>query len=150
MSKQITINSKEYNVYATVSEADEYFAAKFGSEWANVGENQKPQLLVTATRFIDTKDYAGKKVDDLQPLKFPRLLNSVESNDELLTLACCEIAESIYKNNGIDNNVANIKSVSMGDSSISFKGNDKNESEPDQLVSNLLSDYALGGIRTIL
>ena len=48
MTKTVTINEKAYNVYATVDEADEYFAAKFGNEWVNVGETQKPQLLVTA------------------------------------------------------------------------------------------------------
>ena len=72
--KIIKINNKDYYTYATVEDADDYFAASYGSEWETISENQKQKLLITATRVIDRKDYQGEKLDKNQPLKFPRII----------------------------------------------------------------------------
>lgn len=150
MTKKVIINDKEYNTYATVEEADNYFAAKFGSQWSNIGENQKAQLLVTATRLIDKKDYRGVKADKDQPLQFPRIIEEGMTSDELLLETCCELAENIYNDGGTDKDISNIKSVSMGDSSITFKESDSTLTDDDLLIEKYLGDYLLGGVRVIL
>ncbi len=148
-NKTIIINGKEYYTYATVEDADEYFAANYGGEWENISENQKQKLLITATRVIDRKDYQGEKADENQPLKFPRVINGKETSEQTLIIACSELAADIYSDNGIDP-VNNIKSVSLGDSSISFSEGEKKECEDDLIIERYLSDYLMGGVRVIL
>lgn len=41
MAKYININGKEYPVYATAEEADEYFAAFFNSGWDAISDEDK-------------------------------------------------------------------------------------------------------------
>ena len=152
--KIIIIDTKEYYTYATVSEANDYFAASFGSEWSEVSEADKPKLLVTATRLIDKKNYQGKKVDEEQHLKFPRIIANEQTDDELLVQACCELAMSLYFHgdsssiNGI--NMKSVQSVSLGDSSISFKDDANLESDQDAIIDDYLSDYLMGGVQVIL
>lgn len=150
--KIIKINDKDYNTYATVDEADSYFAATFGSEWDNVGQTQKPQLLVTATRLIDKKDFQGVKVDENQPLKLPRVLaDGTITDDNLVMQACVELAMNVYSDGGKNVDISNIKSVGLGDSSITFRDNSSvTESDDDLLIDEFLSDYLMGGVRVIL
>lgn len=148
--KIITIDEKNYYTYATLEEANEYFAARFGSEWSDLTELQKKQTLITATRNIDKRDYQGEKVDESQHLKFPRIIAGVQTDDNLLIQACCELALNIYSDGGKDTNISNIKSVSMGDSSISFKDEASITSDDDLLIEEYLSDYLMGGVRVIL
>ena len=44
----------------------------------------------------------------------------------------------------------NIKSVSLGGSSISFVDSGKTENEDDLILERFLSDYLIGGIKVIL
>ena len=101
MTKQVEINGNLYNTYATVDEADSYFAATFGSEWDNVGQTQKPQLLVTATRLIDKKDFQGVKVDENQPLKLPRVLADGTITDDNLNSNSTKDSTNSNINSGI-------------------------------------------------
>lgn len=152
--KTITIDTKEYYTYATVSEANDYFAAAFNSEWLEVSETDKPKLLITATRLIDKKNYQGEKVEEEQHLKFPRIIADEQTDDELLVQTCCELAMSLYFDgdsssiNGI--NIQNVQSVSLGDSSISFKEGANLESDQDAIIDDYLSDYLMGGVQVIL
>ncbi len=148
--KFIIINEKKYYTYATVEESNEYFGASYGSEWENISDNQKEKLLVTATRVIDRKEYQGEKFDKNQPLKFPRVIYGEKTSDEVLTIACCELAANIYSDGGADNSMSNIKSVSLGGSSISFVDSGKTECEDDLIIERFLSDYLIGGIKVIL
>lgn len=148
--KIITINYKEYYTYATLEDADNYFAAAYGSEWEQISENQKQKLLITATRLIDRRDYQGEKVNPEQPLKFPRMICDEKTSDDVLITACCELAANIYSDGGADNSMSNIKSVSLGDSSISFVENGKTECEDDLIIERFLSEYLMGGVRVIL
>lgn len=151
-NKTVTIDTKEYNVYATVSEANDYFAASFGSEWSDIAEADKSKLLVSATRNIDKRDYQGEKVDPEQPLKFPRIIADEQTDDNLLVMACCEVAMNLYLNGGISvsASISGIQSVSLGDSSISFKEGANIESEENSIIDDYLSDYLMGGVRVIL
>ena len=152
--KTVIIDAKEYNVYATVSEANDYFAAAFGSEWNEVSENQKPKLLVTATRFIDRKDYQGEKINENQPLKFPRIIAGEQTDDNLLTEACCELAMCIYFDGGYSSSssvdIKNVQSVSLGDSSISFKEGANIETSESSIIDDFLGDYLMGGVQVVL
>jgi len=150
--KTITIDTKEYYTYATVSEANDYFAASFASEWSEVSDAQKPKLLITATRIIDKRDYQGKKVDEEQHLKFPRIIADEQTDDELLMEACCEVAMSLFINGGtsINASISNIQSVSLGDSSVSFKEGAKIETDENYIIDDYLSDYLMGGVQVIL
>ena len=148
--KIITINYKEYYTYATLEDADNYFAAAYGSEWEQISENQKQKLLITATRLIDRRDYQGEKVNPEQPLKFPRMICDKKTSDDVLITACCELAANIYSDGGVDKTMSNIKSVSLGDSSISFIESGKTESEDDLIIEKFLSNYLMGGVRVIL
>lgn len=149
--KTITINGKDYYTYATVEESNEYFGGTYGSEWENVSDVQKEKLLITATRVIDRADYQGEKVDKNQPLKFPRIISGEKTSEEILMSACCELAANIYSDGGTDSSIMNnIKSVSLGDSSVSFVENGKTECEDDLILERYLSDYLLGGVQVIL
>ena len=152
--KIIIIDTKEYYTYATVSEANDYFAASFGSEWSEVSETDKPKLLVTATRLIDKKNYQGEKVDEEQPLKFPRIIADEQTDDDLIMEACCELAMSLYFDGDSSSisgiNMKNVQSVSLGDSSISFKDGANLESDQDAIIDYYLSDYLMGRVQVIL
>lgn len=150
MDKVIYLFGKDFNVYATVEEADLYFSTMFGNNWAEIGETQKAQLLITATRMIDRQDFQGVVVDEEQPLKFPRIINDKLTNDDLLVETCCELALQIYSDGGINVDVSNVESVSLGDSKITFKDNIINENGNELLIENFLSDYLMGGVRVLL
>lgn len=70
----ITIGSNAYEVYADVSEADEYFAAAIhAANWTAAETTTKQQALVTATRMFDRTCWQGEKTDEgSQPLSWPR------------------------------------------------------------------------------
>lgn len=146
--KTVLINNIEYPTYATLEDAEIYFNAEFDSNWQHI-EN-KEQLLVTATRIIDKKDFQGEKVEATQPLKFPRIIAGQETDENLLMVACCELANNIFKDGGKDADISNLKSVSLGDSSITFKEDGKTENDDDLLIEQYLSDYLIGGVRVIL
>ena len=94
----ITINGFDFYSYATVAQADEYFSAKFGSEWANIDEEDKKKLLVTATREIENLCFQGVKIDKEQPLKFPRKICclEIEADNPKIIACCAEIANAFY------------------------------------------------------
>lgn len=69
------------NCYATLAEADDYFAARFdsldsgdiGTEvWSGFDEAKKTALLVTASRELDNFTYGGFPVLRGQPMQWPR------------------------------------------------------------------------------
>ena len=148
--KIIEIFGSKYYTYATVEESDVYFIASYGSEWDKISKIQKQKLLITATRLIDRKEYQGEKVNKEQPLKFPRMIGDEKTSNEILMNACCELAANIYSDGGPDNVMNNIKSVSLGDSSISFIEDGKTESEDDLIIEKFLSEYLIGGVQVVL
>lgn len=57
--------------YATEAGADAYFALEYGyPRWASAADKDK--ALHTATRLLNTLNYAGGKTDDSQVNEFPR------------------------------------------------------------------------------
>lgn len=145
----ITINDKEYYSYATVQDADDYFGAKFGSEWSGIDQEDKKKLLISATREIEKLCYQGHKVDEEQPLKFPRQIccKVVAEDDYRLIECCCEVANAIYQcslnaQNIMIGNADKIKSMSVGDTSISFQDNASIETDVfDAVAMPIIKKY---------
>lgn len=162
----ININGFDFSSYATVEEADKYFTAKFGSTWNDIEEAEKKQLLVTATRKIDEKDFQGYKLYVYQELEFPRVIKVCECGGELSSIypekeliACvCELANGIFNNVLADKVVANadkIKSMSVGDTSITFRDGatieaDSYSAVATPLINKYLKKYLKGNVTIIL
>ena len=65
----VDIGGNDYNVYASVAEADLYLAADPGrsTTWAAYTEDQKEQGLVQATRYLDSFTWRGNLTDETTP-----------------------------------------------------------------------------------
>ncbi len=103
------------NSYATVEAADAYFDATFGAdEWAQIPEDDKARLLLTATRMIDqwSLDSSVIKMDDSQALNFPvAVKDHPEHGDGFneAAQACTIQAFHIYQNNDTIREAINAK-----------------------------------------
>ena len=65
--------SSTSNSYLSVTEADDYFAGRFGADkWSTFTNTQKQQLLVTSTKQLDTASFNGRKSKVIQSLQWPR------------------------------------------------------------------------------
>lgn len=75
---QITITGKTYEVYVTVDQVDEYANGSLNaSAWEALLADDKGRAIVMATRWIDSQCWQGVKVDESQPLAWPRIINEV-------------------------------------------------------------------------
>lgn len=158
----ITINDNDYHSYSTVEQANNYFVGSFNNLWLNIGENDKQKLLITSTRLIDTMEYQGHKVDKEQPLKFPRWVCCEEnvSSDDLLIQTCCEVAMGVYQASLLSTDVVvpnadKIKSMSVGDTSISFQDKatieaDFNTAIAKPIIKKYLGKWLKGNMRILL
>ena len=125
MTKYVTINQIQYPVYADLTDANKYNNAIVGSTWAEKTEQVRSQYLVMATRKIDSYNYTGKKVDENQPLKFPRIMNNGNvSDDNVLIQLCCQVA-TYYCDNGTSESggdfLNNVENYQIGDLHVKFK-----------------------------
>ena len=125
-NKTVIINEIEYPVYADLTDASIYNNAIVGSTWASKTDMVKSQYLVMATRLIDNYNYTGRKIDEEQPLKFPRISNSGKvSDDNVLIQLCCQIA-TYYNDYGSNNSLSgdflnNVENYQIGDLHVKFK-----------------------------
>ena len=80
----VVINSTPYEAYADVEETDAYHAANFlATTWFAQDDNQKGQLLVTATRLLDRQCWLGDPTGlSGQILAWPRTGTGIEGVDE--------------------------------------------------------------------
>lgn len=158
----ITINDNDYHSYSTVEQANNYFVGSFNNLWSNIGEDDKQKLLITSTRLIDTIEYQGHKVDKEQPLKFPRWVCCEEnvSSDDLLIQTCCEVAMGVYQASLLSTDVVvpnadKIKSMSVGDTSVSFQDKatleaDFNTAIAKPIIKKYLGKWLKGNMRILL
>lgn len=69
-------DSATMNSYASVLDADDFFASKFvpadAEQWADLDETTKQALLCSATRVLNTFVYGGLRTTASQPLQWPR------------------------------------------------------------------------------
>ena len=148
--KTIEINFIEYPTYATVEEADDYFNASFGSSWDNIDYSDKEKLLISATRSIDRVEYRGQKVEETQPLEFPRIINGKETSEILLTKACCEEAQAIYdKGTSATADIDGVKRVEVQDTAIEFKDSSEASDFVSDTADDLLRPYRYLGVSVL-
>ena len=146
MTKQVTINDVNYYVYADLTDATTYNNAIVGSTWAEKSATVQSQYLVMATRKIDSYNYAGQKVDDTQPLKFPRVMASGKtSDDDVLTQLCCQVA-TYYNDNGTSEAsgdfLNNVENYQIGDLHVKFKDDAKIDlSGLDDYIEQALQEW---------
>lgn len=150
MAKTLKINDITYYVYADLTDAEEYNNAILNSTWGERTATEQSQLLVMATRKIDSYKYTGSKVDENQPLKFPRVMrNGTVSSDELLTDLCCQVA-AFYNDNGGSSGgssgelLNNIKSYQIGDLHLTLKDDAKIDlTGIDDIIEDALSEWLI-------
>lgn len=151
----IDINGTQYDSYASVEEADKYLIVKYGSIWATLDDNKKAIMLINATREIDKRDYQGQTVAENQPIKFPRLINSQLTDDNLVKQATIELADGISKgtSSGGATNIQAIESMKVGDTQIKFK-DDAALIDPTKIagtvIDSLLKQYLKGNVEVWL
>ena len=111
------------NSYVTVADADDYFSEKLGADfWEELDTVQKEKALITASRHIDLLPFIGVKFELSQPMSFPRIIRGkIYDTLDKLKYAVCEQAAYILSENYNDN--SNLKSVTLGSVSMSFKDN---------------------------
>lgn len=118
---------KNTNSYATVEEANAYFADRIDvAAWTAANVDQKSQALVTATSMLDQLDWIGVAISDSQALAFPRSgfyfdprlgidieLSSATIPDRILK-ATYELAYHLINNDGLLDDTGAVKDLSVG------------------------------------
>ena len=147
-------------VYATVEDANTFFEYKYGSNWSEIAQTDKEKLLITATKEIENTHFCGLVLDQDQELLFPRVIcgETIAVDDTNLIACCCEIANAIYNtniSNIITPNADKIQSMSVGDTSITYKDGATVETDVYNAVSlpiikKYLGDILRGNIRILL
>ena len=150
-AKTVSIGGNNYYVYADLQDADVYCAAIKDSIWSALNETQQAQLLVMATRQIDSYKYIGSKVDENQPLKFPRVNSKgVQSDEQLLIDVTCQIANYMSVNGTSTSSasasqlLAGISKWQVGDFNVTLKNDATitlDTSTLDDLIKDLLEDW---------
>jgi len=118
---------KGTNSYATVLEADTYFADRIDvAAWTSADATKKSQALITATASLDEQTWAGEAVSVSQPLAFPRIaeyfdpklgkLNYLDGTlvPDRVIKACYELAYHLVKNSEILDASTQIKNIQVG------------------------------------
>jgi len=151
MAKILTINEIDYYSYADLEDANIYNNAIYGSTWSSIDDTAKAQLLVMSTRKIDSYKYIGNKVDEEQPLKFPRIsISGKVSDEQLLINLCCEVADYYYSNGYSSSGgssgdlLNNLKEYKIGDLQVNFKDDAKIDlTGLDDIIENALKDWMI-------
>jgi len=150
MAKTLVINDIIYYSYADLEDANIYNNAIYGSTWSTLSATVQSQLLVMASRKIDSYKYTGSKVSDIQPLQFPRISQNGKTSDEqTLINLCCQVADYYYANgasSSVDTGdlLSALKEVKVGDFQINLKDDAKIDlSGLDDIIEDALSDWLI-------
>lgn len=136
MSIEATPGGAEANSYLTLAQAEAYFQESydFASLWSGLSDQDKEQLLVSATRALDRLRFKGRRFDSLTPqaLKFPRIIGGQvydRASDGSLAVpravreATCEQARHIYFGGGDqDLAAADVESFRVDKIAVSLSG----------------------------
>lgn len=125
VSIDATVGGASSNSYATVAEADTYFATRLGaSTWDAATVEDKERALITATSQLDQSAFLGMRTSSTQRLAFPRLmipkLDSYtywdsEAIPQPIKDATCELAQELLTSSVTSSEVGSLSSVTMGD-----------------------------------
>ncbi len=144
ISLDATISGESANSYATVDEANTFLELLYGAdEWAVLSDEQKMQLLITASKQIDKFEISYSKDTETQALCFP--VRTDPNGFEEVREACIVQALWIYQNGesvkeGLNRSIQGVKSESLGKVSQSISGyNPFRKVSPE--VMTILADY---------
>ncbi len=101
------------NQYATISEADTYFAGRLNVDaWDDANTTNRNKALIEATTRIDRLNFYGAMTETDQTLQFPRDDDTDYPDD--IKYACAEIAFALL--DGVDPEIEfeNLNLVSQG------------------------------------
>jgi hypothetical protein len=119
--------SKGTNSYATVAEADTYFADRLDvAAWTSADAATKAQALVTAASVLNDQSWAGTAIGESQPLAFPRsayyfdprlgtniTLSETEVPSRIIT-ANIELAHHMLLNDGLLDDTGVVNDLKVG------------------------------------
>lgn len=137
-------------MYISIYDADSYFNTRFNSNlWNGVNDTDKTKLLTTATRMIDTLNYAGDKADEDQEFEFPR-------GDDIVVpisikYACCEIAYALLSGYDPEYELRNLSNTVSSFDQARIQNNDKSLHEartngiPSTIAWDLLRPFLRDG-----
>lgn len=108
------------NSFVALDFADEYFENRPNSDlWTNLNDLQKEKALIFATKKVNNFNFIGQKRTVEQQLEFPR--NFYPPMPAEIQYAVCEEAYSLIENSAHSKNKqADISSISMGSTSVSY------------------------------
>jgi hypothetical protein len=117
---------KGTNSYATVEEADAYFADRLDvAAWSSAELTQKAQALITATSLLDGLNWIGVAVSESQALAFPRSgvyfeprlgmdISLEGSTPSRIIHAVFELAYHLLNNDGLLDDTGSVRDLSIG------------------------------------
>jgi len=154
------------NSYIDIDDADSYFATKYGAEaWADLSDETKDKLLITATQKIDNLTLKGRKFVYTQTLNFPRYIcvdrelqqayiGSPGINDGTIPIqvekATCEEALALLNTEATKRRELQEQGVTgftIGKLSETFSGNISSSSLLSTEAKNLLKAWIAGKVR---
>ena len=151
------------NSYVSLDFADEYFFSRGYSEWENLEEKNKEQLLVKATDYIDNiYQWLGSKKTSTQSLRFPRVnltdYEGIEIVDIPLSLkySVCDVAFECLKGTelfGKEDTNGNVISEKIGQLAFTYEKSVKelvkNKSIFDSVNTRLRGLYKIQNDRNL-
>jgi hypothetical protein len=136
--------TKGVNSYATVAEADVYFADRLDvAAWTAADETQKAQALVTATAMLDSKEWTGVAISESQELAFPRegaffdprvgytVGMPTNGAPTRVVKATFELAHHLLNNDGLLDDTGQVDSLKIGNIQL------ENVRNPEKFPSNV-------------
>lgn len=159
---EVTINSQPYWVYADVETADLYLQANYlAGVWFDLtDQDQKAQLLVTATRLLDRQCWLGEKTEPspspTHTLAWPRTGTGIEGveddvvPDDIIN-GSIELALAILQDDSVVNSqtpgAQKLRSISAGSVNLQWfrgaEGTARFQRFP-QVVQELVGRYLCG------
>jgi hypothetical protein len=93
-----TLGGASANSYVTLADADAYFETTPDSTtWDDKTDDQKNRALISATRWIDSLSFYGKRCSETQALKWPREDYKVDGIELACTLIPFGIEVATYE-----------------------------------------------------
>lgn len=87
MPTTVTIGGTTYNTYVSVAQVDAYANGSLTADaWEALVADDKARVIVTVTRWIDGECWQGDKLDDAQPLAFPRTVGDIATIEQAAIL----------------------------------------------------------------
>ena len=116
---------KDTNSYATVAEADAYFADRLGADvWLTLTPEKKSQALIAATLHVDGLRWKGSAISASQSLAFPRsgyyldtVVGDAVAMDPVpprIIKGTFEMALHLINNEGVQEASSTLKSLKVG------------------------------------